>query len=104
MEADVRSVPRIRTPPSILLDIAVPCGEEPQEAYLNTCYDQFKANREINANGGMKWSQKAVAIIVSASSACSRDAKNGGFCGGKEGSDPLPRSPKRQIFRAIPLV
>lgn len=32
-------------------------GEGPYEAALNTCYDQFKANREINANGGLKWNQ-----------------------------------------------
>ncbi|WGJ14387.1 hypothetical protein QEV83_17370 [Methylocapsa sp. D3K7] len=32
-------------------------GEEPYEAALNTCYDQFKANRETNANGGLKWNQ-----------------------------------------------
>jgi hypothetical protein len=31
--------------------------EGPYEAALNTCYDQFKANRETNANGGLKWSQ-----------------------------------------------
>lgn len=27
------------------------------EAVLNTCFDQFKANRETNANGGLKWTQ-----------------------------------------------
>ena len=32
-------------------------GEEPYEASLNTCYDQYKANREINANGGLSWNQ-----------------------------------------------
>ena len=32
-------------------------GEGTYEAALNTCYDQFKANRETNANGGLKWNQ-----------------------------------------------
>ncbi len=32
-------------------------GEGTYEAALNTCYDQFKVNREINANGGLKWNQ-----------------------------------------------
>ena len=32
-------------------------GEGTYEATLNTCYDQFKANRETNANGGLKWNQ-----------------------------------------------
>lgn len=32
-------------------------GEPPYEAYLHTCYDQFKANRETNANGGLSWNQ-----------------------------------------------
>ena len=35
-------------------------GETPYEAYLHTCYDQFKANRVINANGGLKWNQNGV--------------------------------------------
>ena len=35
-------------------------GEEPQEAYLNTCYDQFKANREINANGCLLYTSRCV--------------------------------------------
>ena len=39
-----------------------------------------------------------VAIIVSASSACSRDAKNGGFCGGAEGSDHWPPIAKTTDF------
>jgi hypothetical protein len=34
--------------------------EGPYEAALNTCYDQFKANRETNANGGLKWSQNGI--------------------------------------------
>jgi hypothetical protein len=58
MEADVRSVPP--DPDTAIYPSSISpfhAGEEPQEAYLNTCYDQFKANREINANGGMKWSQ-----------------------------------------------
>ena len=41
-----------------------------------------------------------VAIIVSASSACSRDAKNGGFCGGAEGSDPLAADRQNDRFSA----
>jgi hypothetical protein len=32
-------------------------GEESYEASLNTCYDQYNANREINANGGLSWNQ-----------------------------------------------
>ena len=58
MEADVRSVPP--NPEAAIYPSSISpfhAGEEPQEAYLNTCYDQFKANREINANGGLKWSQ-----------------------------------------------
>ncbi len=58
MEADVRSVPP--DPDTAIYPSSISpfhAGEEPQEAYLNTCYDQFKANREINANGGLKWSQ-----------------------------------------------
>jgi len=58
MEADVRSVPP--DPDTAIYPSSISpfhAGEEPQEAYLNTCYDQFKANREINANGGRKWSQ-----------------------------------------------
>jgi hypothetical protein len=38
----------------------VHADEGPYEAALNTCYDQFKANRETNANGGLKWSQNGV--------------------------------------------
>jgi hypothetical protein len=30
------------------------------EASLNACYDQFKANREINANCGLKWNQSGI--------------------------------------------
>ena len=41
-----------------------------------------------------------VAIIVSASSACGRDAKNGGFCGGAEGSDPLAADRQNDRFSA----
>lgn len=58
MEADVRSVPP--DPDTAIYPSSISpfhAGEEPQDAYLNTCYDQFKANREINANGGLKWSQ-----------------------------------------------
>jgi hypothetical protein len=32
-------------------------GEAPHDAALNTCYDRYKANREINANGGLSWNQ-----------------------------------------------
>ncbi|MGA2124969.1 MAG: hypothetical protein ABSG76_02345 [Xanthobacteraceae bacterium] len=34
-------------------------GEAPYEAYLHTCYDQYKANRDINANGGLSWNQNS---------------------------------------------
>jgi len=58
MEADVRSVPPDPDTASILLDIAVPCGEDPR-TYLNTVDNQ--SHRE-STHGGLKWSQKAVAI------------------------------------------
>ncbi|HXW72378.1 MAG TPA: hypothetical protein VEK34_13195 [Methylocella sp.] len=34
-------------------------NEGAYEASLNTCYDQFKQNRETNANGGLKWSSSS---------------------------------------------
>ncbi len=51
----VPSVPVAAVFPSVLSPAHA--GEEPYEAYLNTCYDQYKANRETNANGGLSWNQ-----------------------------------------------
>ena len=33
-------------------------NEKPYKARLKTCFDQYKANKAINANGGLKWIQK----------------------------------------------
>jgi hypothetical protein len=51
----VPSVPVAAVFPSVLSPAHA--GEEPYEAYLNTCYDQYKANRATNANGGLSWNQ-----------------------------------------------
>ena len=52
---------RFRPPPSFPpRSQPAHADEGPYEAALKTCYDQFKANRETNANGGLKWSQNGV--------------------------------------------
>jgi hypothetical protein len=33
-------------------------NEKPYKARLKTCSDQYKANKAVNANGGLKWIQK----------------------------------------------
>ena len=33
-------------------------SESPGKGRMHTCVDQYKANKETNANGGMKWIQK----------------------------------------------
>jgi phosphate transport system substrate-binding protein len=33
-------------------------NEKPYKARLKTCFDQYKANKATNANGGLKWIQK----------------------------------------------
>jgi hypothetical protein len=33
-------------------------NEKPYKARRKTCFDQFKANKATNANGGLKWIQK----------------------------------------------
>jgi hypothetical protein len=33
-------------------------NEKPYQARRKTCFDQFKANKATNANGGLKWIQK----------------------------------------------
>lgn len=33
-------------------------GETPAKARLHTCLDQYKANKDKNENGGLKWIQK----------------------------------------------
>jgi hypothetical protein len=33
-------------------------NESPGKARMNTCLDQYKANKASNANGGLKWIQK----------------------------------------------
>ena len=58
LDADARSVPP--DPDAAIYPSAISAShadEEPQEASLNTCYDRYKANREINANGGLSWNQ-----------------------------------------------
>jgi hypothetical protein len=58
LKTDARSVPP--NPDAAIYPSTISpahAGEEPQEASLNTCYDQYKANREINANGGLSWNQ-----------------------------------------------
>ena len=58
VDSDAASVPSAPAPaifPSAISPARA--GEEPYEASLNTCYDQYKANRESNANGGLSWNQ-----------------------------------------------
>lgn len=58
LEADAASAPPVPTAAVFPSSIPPSHAEEgPYEAALNTCYDQFKANRKTNANGGLKWSQ-----------------------------------------------
>jgi hypothetical protein len=37
---------------------AAHASEKPGKARMLTCLDQYKANKETNANGGLKWIQK----------------------------------------------
>ncbi len=37
---------------------ATHASEKPGKARMLTCLDQYKANKETNANGGLKWIQK----------------------------------------------
>ncbi len=37
---------------------AAHASEKPGKARMLTCLDQYKANKETNANGGLKWTQK----------------------------------------------
>ncbi len=34
-------------------------GEDPGEARIHTCIDQYSANEATNANGGMRWIEPA---------------------------------------------
>jgi hypothetical protein len=42
-------------------------SEKSGRARRKTCLDQYKANKSTNANGGLKWLQRAAAITASAS-------------------------------------